>query len=408
MLTSEVFLFNSVSTSSLSWKLNMLLFMLCYFDSLAFLDAIKKCTWQNDVSDSLRSESATRAVLMMLYSPCKYVSSKAKDRLSEILNQMGNEYMKRLLQTLNRTSSGRSFDAIQIVISLMGLTCYCSLPQYQKCVVKCGGVKTLLHLISLCLSSDFYIERLGFSSHLPNAVYKRMCCCASMEEWGSKDILLLYSLWGLTELIKYSRGIKNNPDIFAAQMTCTISELVCKLEDICIDKRIPALQWSAAYILSFFEFYGFPSKLGKRIAKALNDKDHTDTTLVLTIGECLSVHGVMLAVRCPSLLPFEQTCSSSIKGSTEIHVKFMEEIRLSAYVDPEVLLKLLEYIYSGHSQLGEAEVKKLKKLAKHCNLQPLLQMLCRRRPNWGAPYPSSDLSVALGPLGHHFSYVLYL
>lgn len=343
---------------------------------------------------------------MMIYSPCKYVSSKARDRLSEILNQMGHEYLKHLLQTLNRASSGNNFDALRMVISQMGLTCYCGLPQFHEWVIKCRGVKTLLHLINLCLSSDFYIERLDFSSHLPNAVYKRICCCASMEELESKDILLLYSLWGLVELIKYSGGIKNNPDIFAAQMTCPMPELVCKLQDICSDKRTPTLRWSAAYVLSYFEFYGFPSKLGKRIGKALNDKDQTDTRLILTNGECLSVHGVILAIRCPSLLPLEQASGSSVTGSMEICAKLMEEIRLSAHVDYQILVKLLEYIYLGYLQTGEEFVKKLKKLAKHCNLQPLLQMLSRKFPKWGAPYPSSDLSVALGPLGHRFSYVL--
>ncbi|KAF3438525.1 hypothetical protein FNV43_RR21287 [Rhamnella rubrinervis] len=370
---------------------------------LAFLDAIKKCVWQNDVSDSLRSESAARAVLMMLYSPCKYVSSKARDRLSEILNQMGNEYLKYLLQTLNRATSGNNFDALQIVISQMGLTCYCSLPQFQKWVIECGGVKTLLHLLSLCSSSDFYIERLNFSTHLPNAVYKRICCCASMEELESKDILLLYSLLGLVQLIKCSGGIKNNPDVFDAQMTCTIPELVCKLQDICCDKKTSELRWSAAYVLSYFEFYGFPSKLGKRIGKALNDNNQTDTRLILTNGECLSVHGVILAIRCPSLLPLDQASGSSVPGSMEICAKLMEGIRLSAHVDYQILVKLLEYIYLGYLQAGEEHVKKLKILAKHCNLQPLLQMLSRKSPKWGAPYPSFDLSVALGPLGHRFS-----
>lgn len=382
-------------------------FILVHFDSLAFLEAIKKCIWQNDVSDILRSESATRAVLMMIYSPCKYVSSKASDRLSEVLNhQNGEGYLNHLLETLNRTLLGNNFGALQIVIYLMGLTCYSGLPQFQKWVIECGGVQTLLHLVNLCLSSDFCIERLNFSSHLHSPFCKRTCCFPSTEEWEGKDMLLLYSLLGLADLIKYSVCIRNNLDIFTSQMTCTIAELVCKLQNICIDKTTPELRWSAAYILSYLGFYGFPCKLGNRIGKSLNDMDHTDTRLIPTNGESLSVHSVVLAIRCPSLLPHnEQQSGSSEIDSMEMCGKFTGEIRLSAHVDRQILVKLLESMYVGHLQSGEELIKKLKRLAKHCNLHPLLQMLCRRRPKWGAPYPSSDLSLALGPVGHRFSYV---
>lgn len=61
----------------------------------------------------------------------------------------------------------------------------------------------------------------------------------------------------------------------------------------------------------------------------------------------------------------------------------------SSHVDYEALLLLLEYVYWGHLHAAEEEtVKKLKILAKRCNLQPLLQLLCRQSPKWGAPFPS--------------------
>ena len=80
-----------------------------------------------------------------------------------------------------------------------------------------------------------------------------------------------------------------------------------------------------------------------------------------------------------------------------------KDVRLSAHVNHEALLKLLEYVYSGHLKAGEDLLKRLKTLAKHCNLQPLVQMLCKTRLKWRTCFPSFDLTSALGPDGSHFS-----
>lgn len=86
----------------------------------------------------------------------------------------------------------------------------------------------------------------------------------------------------------------------------------------------------------------------------------------------------------------------------------MREVRLSAHVDYEALVLLLEYVYLGCLQVGEETVKKLKILAKRCNLQPLLQLLYRQCPKWGTPFPSSDLTSTLDSTGSCFSYGLLL
>ncbi|XP_062168771.1 BTB/POZ domain-containing protein At1g04390 isoform X5 [Alnus glutinosa] len=395
--------------------LNILITCSC----LVFVDVIRK--WcqicQNDVVDAFKSEPASRAVLMMIFSPCKYIASRARLTLFEILKPNGKEYLKHVLHTLSYTASGSNLgmpNVLKIVINLIGLTCYSGLPQYQRNVIKGEGIKTLLVLVKWCLENDVHIGRLSFAPHLHNTFHERCCCWVSTEDWEGKDIPLLYSLWVLAELMHNSGSARNILDIFAGEMAYTEAELVSKLQEICINTSTPGLRWFAAYVLSYFGAYGFPSKIGKRIGKGLNEKEYVDMHLILTNGDSLSVHGVVLAVQCPSLLPSKELYldentfdGSSVRDFTRKSFgEVRKEIRLSAHVDHQALLKLLEYVYWGYLQAGEELVKKLKTLAKRCNVQPLLQLLSRKSPKWGTPFPYSDLSLALGPAGLPFSDII--
>ncbi|XP_048425761.1 BTB/POZ domain-containing protein At1g04390 isoform X4 [Pyrus x bretschneideri] len=383
---------------------------------LTFVDAIQKWhkIYENDIAGAFRRESATRAVSMMIYSPCKYIASKTRFILSEILGLDGGEYLKTLLRFLNNLSSGNYFgvpDKLQIIVYLMGLACYSALPQYQVWGKKC--VKTLLAFIRWCLTNNFHLERSSFAPHLHNPFHERICCWVSAEDWEGKDILLFYSLWGLAEWIQHWGCLGNNLDKTSGEMRNIEGQLVSELQDICNNSCTPGVQCYAAYVLSYFGYYGFPNKLGKKIGKALTEKDYADIQLILANGECLRVHGVVLATQCPSLLPSELllpsevTCEeSSVTCSMEICKKFCKDIRLSAHVDHQALVVLLEYIYLGYLQAGQELVKKLRTLAKRCNLVSLLRMLYRKRPKWGSAHPSLDLSAALHPSGCHFSDVI--
>ena len=166
------------------------------------------------------------------------------------------------------------------------------------------------------------------------------------------------------------------------------------------------MRWYVLYILTYFGFYGFPNELAKRIGKSLNKEEYSDMRLVVANGVSVSVHGVILAVRCPSLLPPQLL--PSMKNSEKVTDKFvretMREVQLSSHVDYEALVLLLEYVYLGCLHAGEETVKKLKILAKRCKLQHLLQMLYRQRPKWGTPFPSFNLTPSLGSAGSCFSY----
>ncbi|XP_061344608.1 BTB/POZ domain-containing protein At1g04390 isoform X2 [Gastrolobium bilobum] len=390
--------------------INLLITCAC----LTFVDTMQK--WcricQKDVDDNFQSEPVSRAVLMMIYSPCNYISSHARFLLSDILKVEGIPCLENLIHTLDYTSSLESyglFDKLQLVINLIGLTCLSSLPQFQRCIIESNGMKAVLLLVKRCLSNDIHVERPSFAPHLHTRFHERSCCCIYKEDWEGSNVLLFYGLWGLAEFLHQCGLLQDNPQKFTSKVTYIKDQLVSELHEICSSTSFsPGVRWYVSYILSYFGFYGFPNELAKRIGKSLNEEEYADLRLIAN-GDCVNVHGVILAVRCPSLLPPEVLPSS--KSSKEVADKFvggtMREVRLSAHVDYEALVLLLEYIYLGCLHAGEEMVKKLKILAKRCNLQPLLQMLYRQSPKWGTPFPSSDLShltSSLDSAGSSFSY----
>ncbi|XP_038686148.1 BTB/POZ domain-containing protein At1g04390 isoform X2 [Tripterygium wilfordii] len=390
--------------------INLLITSAC----LAFADSIRKGGYicQGDVADS---EPASRAALMMVYSPCKYIASKARFILSEILKPNDIEYLQHLLDTLNYASgdSCGTSNILRTIINLMGLTCYCALPQYQSHVIESDGINTLFTIIRCCLSNYVAVERLSFASHLRYLYSERTCCWVCPEDWEGKDVCLLYGLWGLSELV-HCYYVRNSLDVFMGKMNYTKTELVNTLFEICTYTSSHGPRWYAAYILSHFGIYGFPNKLAKRIGKALNGDTYADMQLRLTNGQSVSAHGVVLATQCPSLLPPEESdpngktsdVSSARDDANELSGKFQKVVRLSSHVDPESLMKLLEYVYFGYLQAGEEEVMKLKILAKRCKLQPLVRLLCRRRPLCGTLVSSFDLTPALGSSWQSFSDII--
>lgn len=378
---------------------------------MAFADLIRKgrqiC--ENDVMHTSRSESAARAVLMMIYSPCTYIASKVRFILSKVLKPYGREYMEHLLHFLNYTSSGDNIGLpyiLQTVINLVGLTCYLGLSSYQRHAIDGEVMRTLLAFVRWCHRKHEHVKRQNIASHLYNKFAEKTCCWQHGEEWEGKDILLLYGLWALAELVHQFCSVSLD------EVKYKEAELFSMLEDIYNDTSANGPRWFAAFILSHFGFYGFPSKIGKRIGKALKMEELVDMRLILASGEVLSVHGVVLATRCPSLLPpgNDETSNNSLAGddAEKLHGKFQRTVRFSAYVDSQALLRLLDFVYFGYLETEEELVKKLKPLAKSCSLQPLLQLLYRKRPKWGTPIPSYNLAPALGSIGRHFSYVFLL
>ncbi|KAL8239140.1 hypothetical protein R6Q59_015707 [Mikania micrantha] len=332
-------------------------------------------------------ELVSRAVLLMIYSPSKYISSQAKSVLSGILKPNAKEDIKYLLNTLNTTSSGVNnpvSDNLQ-VMHLISVACYSGLPQYRRHIMKNQGLKILLSFIQVSSRNHIHARRMNTLPHYCGHNMK-MCCYEFEEDWQGDENFLLFGLLGLAELVHHSGSIKDQ-----VWLKSNEDQLISQVQEVCINSFASGPKWYCAYILSYFGFYGFPTKHGNRLGNALSRNEITNLTLVLANQEHVNVHGVILRVRCPPLFPSE--------GRTFGR----NEIRLSAHVNLQALLKLLEYMYLGHLRAGEDIVKRLKTLAKHCDLQPLLQMLCRNRPKWRTSFPTFDLTSALGPNGCCFS-----
>ncbi|KAF5774008.1 putative chromatin remodeling & transcription regulator BTB-POZ family [Helianthus annuus] len=339
---------------------------------------------------NVENELASRAVLLMIYSPSKYISSQTKSTLLGILKPLAKEDIKYLLNTLNATSSGITgtmSDNLQ-AIHLISLACYSGLPQYRRYVMKNQGVYILLSLIQTLSRNHVHEERMlrmNTSFHYCGHNMK-MCCYEFEDDWVGDEMFLVFGLLGLAELVHHSGSLKDH-----VWSKSTEGQLISQVREICVNSFASGPKWYCVYLLSYFGIYGFPSKLGNTIGNALSGDESTNLTLVLANQEHVNVHGIILSVRCPSLLPSEGYTSRR------------KEIRLSAHVNHQALLKLLEYVYSGHLTATDDLVKRLKTLAKHCNLQPLLQTLCRNRPKWRTPFPTFDLTSALGPNGFCFS-----
>lgn len=367
---------------------------------------------QKDIASTFVNEAASRAVLLMIYSPCKHIASQTKAVLCQILRPNGKEDVKYLLNTLNAMTSGDKFkvsDNLQMVIILISLASCAGLPKYQKHIIKGHGIKTLVTFLSSQLNRPFHIERSSVALHLRN-LYEKKACCHVTKGWEGQDMLLLFGLWALAELLHYLNLQKNNAELSMGRTDYSEAQLVSELKMVCSGSYAPGPRWYAACALSYFGHYGFPNKHGPAINKSLIDSEHTDLKLVLMNDESVSVHAVILMVRCPKLLPHRElpldnkaSTYTLLEHEKERCERLPVEVRLSAHVDRKTLLKLLEYIYSGFLQAGEDIVKKLRIFAKHCHLQHLLQLLCRRSPRWGTPIPNFDLTPALGEAGHQIS-----
>ncbi|XP_071730305.1 BTB/POZ domain-containing protein At1g04390-like [Rutidosis leptorrhynchoides] len=370
--------------------LNILITCAC----LGFVDSLR-ATRQR--CQNVVNQTVSRAVLLMINSPSKYIASHVKSLLSVLLKPHAKDDVKYLLNTLNATSLDVNLvsDNLQ-VINLISLATYSGLPQYRRYILKNQGINILLSYVQVLSRNRIHADRMNASLHYCDHNMK-LCCYECEEDWQGDESLSLYGLIGLAELVHHSGLVKGH--VFES----TEGQIITDVQEICINSRASGPKWYSAYLLSYFGFYGFLSELGNRIGNVLNGEDGTNLTLILADQERVNVHGAIVKVRCPSLLPCTGVPSDEKTSSGRLVRK---EVRLSAHVNHKVLLKLLEYVYSGQLKAGEDTMKKLKTIVRHCNLQPLLQMLCKSRPKWRVPFPSFDLTSALGPDGSHFSDII--
>ncbi|KAK4796984.1 hypothetical protein SAY86_029310 [Trapa natans] len=362
-----------------------------------------------DVTLISRTEAAIRAVLMMIFSPCKFIASTARSILSVVLETHSEEYLEYSIHMIRSKSTRENLmmlELLQLVIHLMSLTCYLALPLYQSFIAR-KGASTMIDFVKRCFSRPYSLARKKYAVHIVNNFNERACCWAFSEDWEGRDILVFYGLWGLAKLIHHCEA----KDLLALHKEETGGQLFTKLSEICSDPSVGGARWFAAYILTYFGLFGFPSKFGEMVGKARRCDDFVDIQLTLADGEKLSVHRSVLIARCPSLLPPKDsppTDSYSVASmdSEEPCGKSCRELNLSSLVGHSELEKVLDYVYMGCLHTEEDMLKSLKPLSQSCGLQPLTYLLSKRIPKWGMPVPNFDLSPALGLGGQRFSDII--
>ncbi|RWW03712.1 hypothetical protein GW17_00033107 [Ensete ventricosum] len=325
---------------------------LCYLDFLiscacsVATDLMRKgCSSLSSYMNEL--EPVSRAVLLMVFSPCKYIASQAIYYLSETLRAFGDVCLEYVLASLKLNASGEVSLVADKVILLYSLQALSQLIAFLNIV--CNHHKIVLGEIVVCKK------------------------CRNSDAFN-----LFESLWYILNN-SYGSGPK----------------------------------WYSAYILSFFGFYGFPSKLGKKIAKTIDENELADVELLLAKGQSLQVHSPIIVARCPYLLSNETSLPKKSawndwkdQNSEHHHRKMRHEIRISDRVDSISFVKLLEYIYTGFIQADDNLRTPLKVLAKHCGLKSLYNMLNRKLPEWGTACTSCNFSEALEPIGNQLSDII--
>lgn len=373
-------------------------------------------------SDNFEFEPV-RAALQMLCSPSKYISSHAKHHLSECLQSDGHEHLEYLLESLTLIATGDvslTSDGFQTVVNIVSLGCYSTLSEYQIPILEKRGVDIISAIINRCLHSDTKLSRSAIPSHIDRNPYIRACCWSHATYWEGENMVLFHCLQALAQLLSFSDRRCDHQKNSIGKVHCALCEisevqfLVANLQYVLSKNYSPGTKSYAAYVLSFFNFYGFPSKLGKRLERTLGENELADLQFVFSNGQVLNAHSVILLARCAPLLPPEENLNHKKLGdvSTERHVfelkptRFRREVHVSKQVDAMAFKKILEYVYSGLIHVEGEYVRPVKKIAKSCGLNSLLYMLQRGLPKWGLDTPICDLTQAFEPACHAFTDII--
>ncbi|XP_072954227.1 BTB/POZ domain-containing protein At1g04390 isoform X2 [Typha angustifolia] len=370
-------------------------------------------------------EPVSRSVLLMVLSPCKYIASRARYNLSEMVRPFGDIYLRFLLSSLQLNATGDVpivSDSLHTTTNLINLACMSTLSQYHKLILKNKGIKILSAIIKRCINSDIHVSRSNIASHLQSASNWKTCCWGHLGDWEGNDILLFYSLLSLSQLIGSSNLVCDHYQKVSGEIiVCTrcghseAQDLIDSLQYILRNTLSSGPRCYAAYILSFFGICGFSNKLGRKIERAFNEHELADLELLLFNGQSFNVHGVILVARCPHLLPPIESLLKEKKMDDGYNIEEVIrghgrrsrlKVRMSNRVDSGALCKILEYVYTGFILVNGEIVRPLKLLAKYCGLKSLSDMLHRKQLKWGTVGPDYDLSGALDLAGNPFSDII--
>eukprot|EP01018_Ginkgo_biloba_P030199 Gb_04418 [translate_table: standard] len=382
-----------------------------------------------DIPDMSEREPICRTVLLLVFSPCKHLASQARFFLEQAMEPYDHEWLQSLLHTLElvaRENANSVSDNLLTVVSLMALASFSSLKQYRDILLSYNAPEILSRIIRLHPDNEVCLARSNISSHVVSISDGRICCWNDTEDWEGKNVMLFVTLWAFSKLVPdsdFARNVKqlNFVEGYIDETNCEETEtrvLIRRLQKLVTEKSVaPGVRWYAAYGMACFGIYGFPSKLGEKIRKAFDNDEMADLLLVLSDGHSLYAHLVILAARCPSLLPSSHPISKQNVGSVgdgllkektieQLQQKVSREVRLSAKLHYAGLQSVLEFVYTGIVQIGDKDLSEVRLLAKRCNLEPLFSLLSGRTPSWGMCAVQYKLTSALDVISHKFSDVI--
>ncbi|KAH9308578.1 hypothetical protein KI387_036489 [Taxus chinensis] len=373
-----------------------------------------------DVPDISEREPICRAVLFLLFSPCKYLASQTRLFLEKALKPYGHEWMQSLLCSidLGACDNGHSIsDNLQMIVSLMTLVSFSSLQLHRKILYSYNALEILGRVIKSQSNSDIQVARSNISNHVVSLSDGKLCCWNETEDWEGKNLILFFSLWAFAKLVKDSVFAGNaRQEGFVEDFTnkviteeTEVRVLIRQLQKLVVGNSFSAgVRWYAAHSMAGFGIYGFPSKLGGNIKKAFDNDEMADLLLALSDGRSLNTHLVILAARCPSLLPSSNLILNQNKGSLGgdlLKEKALEKMqqKVNAMIHYGALRNSLEFAYTGTVQVDEENVAGVRFLAKRCNLESLLSLLSGKTPNWGTSVLEYNIASALSAIGHPYS-----
>jgi hypothetical protein len=337
--------------------------------------------------------------------------------LKTALELHGNDWLPLLVDSLALGHLAPSLvrpDNLQTPMNLFALASFAWLPACQELLLQGNVLEVVMAVICIHAPSAFATkqERLGSAkwsvSHARAGIAAKTCCQEITEDWEGDDAVLFASLCAFAKLASGSKWV-NGLTVSLKQgrldddslHSRTHGELVSILWQLAEGRTVsPGVRWWAVCGLACFGVYGFPSTLGRDLYQAFDNSSLADIVFVLADGSRLHAHAVILAIRCPSLLPNQSPSSNNT--TTERFV--CHDVHLSDHVSYEAIRALLEFAYTGLVQIHSTEINSVRVLAKRCGLLPLISLLHNRAPVWGLAPASCDLASALGSVGHHFGY----
>ncbi|KAL3680649.1 hypothetical protein R1sor_023605 [Riccia sorocarpa] len=377
----------------------------------------------------------SKAVLLLLCSPSPAVSSRTKVCLEEALSSHGRDWLPSLAKTtvlgLSRTVN---IDQLQLLTNLLAVACLSWEEECRDELLKFGVLEAVLGIIQGQTETvdESKTGRLSAMAASVHSVGSRACCFDAIS-WEGNDSVLFAALWALPKLLQGSGWVKKMRDSMSSEVVEKYSKSDCgdfvyMLWKIAGDEsRAAGVRWWSSCSLAAFGIFGFPGKVGQDFKRSLDDPSLADIMFVFSDGTRLPAHGIILSVRCQTLLPANVGVSSktlhesSSQDSESQHSKGLDvdqsgsgfssvpsEVHVSPRLTPSVIKILLEFIYVGVVYIPSALLAEIKVVAKRCRLEPLVGLLQGKSPVWGQRSAACDLEPALGEKGEFLADVLLL